>query len=139
MTALRVFQSLDFVDYDGADVVQLHAFSKHVVHTFVGSHNNSSAGTAVADRSGFGEVQTGSSRHNGGLGNSLVLLGEAVVLLVCKSNQRDKEKHSSPLFQIVLETCHLTDEGLTRCGSGYHQQVFAVQESCLNGELLCRH
>ena len=139
MTAFRVFQSLDFIDYDSADVVQLHALPEHVVHTFVGSHNNSSAGTAVADRSGLREVQTGSSRHNGGLGNSLVLLGEAVVLLVCKSNQRDKEEHSPPLFQIVLETCHLTDEGLTRCGSGYHQQVFAVQKSCFDGELLCRH
>ena len=113
MTALRVFQCLDFVDYDGADVVQLHALPEHVVHTFVGTHNNSSARTAVADRSGLWKIQTGSSRHNGGLGNSLVLLGEAVVLLVCECHQRHKEKHSSPLFQIVFETCHLTDEGLT--------------------------
>ena len=127
MSAFRILEHLYLIDNDCTDVVKTGPFAEKIVHTLIRSDHNAATRPAVTDRPCLRKINAGDTRHYRGCCNTLIFSGKTIVLLVCQSNQRHKEEHTTTLFQIIFQTSHLADERLSRSSCRNHQKILSKQ------------
>ncbi len=139
MSPFRILEHLDLVDHNRSDIADRHTLSEKIVHTLVGSNNNTAACPTVSNRTRLRQIHPGNTGHYGCLGYGLVFFRETVILLVRKSDKRDQEKHSPAFFEIIFQPRHLSDEGLAARRRGDNEQIFSIQKTRLDSTLLGGH